>query len=154
MSELIQTDRQFSESQLRLLRILAVAMIPADGVMPSAADDRIFDEIIAGFASRQDVIVRGLAQLDELSLQLHRKSFADLDEGNRMSVVERLRSGALSFVQLFESVVIACYYRDDRVLESLGLPARAPFPHGYTVAATDWSLLDPVRRRQPFFRTP
>jgi hypothetical protein len=68
--------------------------------------------------------------------------------------VERLRSGALSFVQLFESVVIACYYRDDRVLESLGLPARAPFPHGYVVAATDWSLLDPVRRRQPFFRTP
>jgi hypothetical protein len=44
-------------------------------------------------------------------------------------------------------VVLQCYYRDDRVLRSLGLELRAPFPKGYTLEQGDWSLLDPVRAR-------
>ena len=44
-------------------------------------------------------------------------------------------------------VVLQCYYRDDRVLRSLGLELRAPFPKGYTLEQGDWSLLDPVKAR-------
>ena len=44
-------------------------------------------------------------------------------------------------------VVLQCYYRDDRVLRSLGLELRAPFPQGYTLEQGDWSLLDPVKVR-------
>ena len=44
-------------------------------------------------------------------------------------------------------VVLQCYYRDDRVLRSLGLELRAPFPKGYTLKEGDWSLLDPVKAR-------
>ena len=44
-------------------------------------------------------------------------------------------------------VVLQCYYRDDRVLRSLGLELRAPFPKGYTLEQGDWALLDPVRAR-------
>ena len=38
-------------------------------------------------------------------------------------------------------VVLQCYYRDDRVLRSLGLELRAPFPQGHVLEQGDWSLL-------------
>jgi hypothetical protein len=49
-------------------------------------------------------------------------------------------------------VVLQCYYRDDRVLRSLNLELRPPFPLGYTLEQGDWSLLDPVKARPPMWR--
>jgi hypothetical protein len=46
-----------------------------------------------------------------------------------------------------------CYYRDDRVMVSLGLEARPPFPKGHVLEQGDWSLLDSVRARKPFWRS-
>jgi hypothetical protein len=39
------------------------------------------------------------------------------------------------------------------VVEALGLEPRPPFPKGYEVPPNDPALLDPVRRRAPFFRS-
>ena len=50
-------------------------------------------------------------------------------------------------------VVLLCYYRDDRVMRSLGQEVRPPFPMGHVVEQGDWSLLDPVRARPPMYRT-
>ena len=49
-------------------------------------------------------------------------------------------------------VILQCYYRDDRVMRSLGLETRPPFPLGRTLPQGDWSLLDPVRVRPKFYR--
>ena len=49
-------------------------------------------------------------------------------------------------------VVLQCYYRDDRVLRSLGIELRAPFPKGHVLPDGDWSLLDPVKARPPSLR--
>ena len=49
-------------------------------------------------------------------------------------------------------VVLQCYYRDDRVLRSLGLELRAPFPKGYPLEQGDWSLLEPVKARPSMWR--
>ena len=49
-------------------------------------------------------------------------------------------------------VVLLCYYRDDRVMRSLGQEARPPFPKGHVAEQGDWSLLDPVRARKPRYR--
>jgi hypothetical protein len=48
--------------------------------------------------------------------------------------------------------VLQCYYRDDRVLRSLGLELRPPFPKGYGLEQGDWSLLDPVKARPLMWR--
>src|ERR1700704_1483527 len=48
--------------------------------------------------------------------------------------------------------VLQCYYRDDRVLRSLGLELRPPFPIGYPLEQGDWSLLDPVKARPSLLR--
>ena len=53
---------------------------------------------------------------------------------------------------ILNRIVLLCYYRDDRVMVSLGLELRPPFPKGHVVEQGDWSLLDPVRTRQPFWR--
>jgi hypothetical protein len=37
-------------------------------------------------------------------------------------------------------------------MHSLGQEPRPPFPKGHTVEQGDWSLLDPVKARQPFYR--
>lgn len=37
-------------------------------------------------------------------------------------------------------------------MRSLGMEVRAPFPKGFDVEPGDWSLLDPVRARAPFYR--
>ncbi len=44
------------------------------------------------------------------------------------------------------------YYRDDRVMRSLDMELRPPFPGGFTVEQGDWSLLDPVRSRPKLWR--
>src|SRR6202022_921354 len=49
-------------------------------------------------------------------------------------------------------VVLLCYYRDDRVMRSLGQEPRPPFPKGHVVEQGDWSLLDPVRKRPRMHR--
>ena len=51
----------------------------------------------------------------------------------------------MSFVQA--APALNNQYSDDRVLRSLGLELRAPFPKGYALEQGDWALLDPVRAR-------
>jgi len=51
-----------------------------------------------------------------------------------------------------ERIVLQCYYRDDRVMRSLGLEVRPPFPKGFEVEQGDWSLLDLVRARPKLYR--
>ena len=48
--------------------------------------------------------------------------------------------------------VLQCYYRDDRVVRSLGLEPRAPYPKGHVLEQGDWSLLDAVRGRPRMWR--
>ncbi|CAN5132580.1 hypothetical protein BH10PSE6_BH10PSE6_56580 [soil metagenome] len=59
--------------------------------------------------------------------------------------------GGLPFTALTR-VILLCYYRDDRVMRSLGQEPRPPFPIGHVVEQGDWSLLDPVKQRAPFYR--
>jgi hypothetical protein len=55
-------------------------------------------------------------------------------------------------VATLSRVILQCYYRDDRVVRSLGLEPRPPFPLGHTLEQGDWSLLDPVRKRARLWR--
>jgi hypothetical protein len=41
---------------------------------------------------------------------------------------------------------------DDRVMRSLGMEPRPPFPEGFEMGQGDWSLLDPVRARAKLYR--
>lgn len=153
MTDVIVTDRAFGEDQRAILRGLADLMIPAEEELPSAADPAIFAEIVDRLGERADVVTEALALIESIASGPSGAALAALAPAERLAVVSRLRAARPAFVSLFESTVAACYYRDDRVLRSLGLPARAPFPAGNAVEPTDWSMLGPVRARQPFYRS-
>lgn len=132
------------------LRALVALMIPASATyqVPGADDDSIFADILKSLERDTDDARTALTLLRELS----GGAFADLPLERRVEVaaVFKEKGGAPLFA--LNRVVLLCYYRDNRVMRSLGQEPRAPYPIGHVVEQGDWSLLDPVRRRKPFWR--
>ncbi len=144
MSELTQTQRDD-------LRTIAAMIIPAsDEYKVPGADD----------AAIQADMLKTLGRDTELVREGARSSGA-----SRRQAAGRARCGASATRSRKEfratgggaaatlvRVVLQCYYRDDRVLRSLGIELRAPFPKGHVLPDGDWSLLDPVKARPPSLR--
>ena len=152
MANIISTDSVFSERQKQLLAMLADMMIPAGGDLPSAADPEIFVRTLQELGANESMVVRGLTTLAERAEEKYQTSFAALDAADRTALIDELNTLDPVFIQVLQAGVVGSYYQDDRVLLALGLSARSPHPGGYGVPATDWSLLDPVRQRQPFYK--
>jgi hypothetical protein len=132
------------------LRVVAGMIIPASAEygVPGADDAAIQADILATLG-RDAELVRDA--LDHLAC-LAGMPLANLDETSRQAVAAQFRgSGGVAAATLIR-VVLQCYYRDDRVLRSLGLELRPPFPQGYALEQGDWSLLDPVRARPSMWR--
>ena len=127
------------------LRTVAAMMIPAseEYKVPGADDAAIQADILATLGRDTK---RVAAALDYLA-RLADGPLAALDAERREAVAREFRaSGGVAAATLIR-VVLQCYYRDDRVLRSLGLELRAPFPKGHSLEDGDWSLLDPVKSR-------
>ena len=116
--------------------------------VPGADDADIQADILATLG-RDTGMVR--AALDHLA-RLAGKPLAELDSEKRDAVAGEFRATGGAAAAALVRVVLQCYYRDDRVLRSLGHELRAPFPKGYTLEQGDWSLLDPVKARPPSLR--
>ena len=137
-----------SADQCRSLRCLAEMMIPASAEydVPGAGDEAIFGEILRSLGRDAGPVTAVLQTLDADG------PFADLDLQRRDAVAAQLREtggGALAYLT---RIILQCYYRDDRVMRSLGLEPRPPYPKGFEVEQGDWSLLDPVRARPKLYR--
>ena len=144
-------DHDLDPQQIRDLCALATAIIPpgpAYGV-PGADDELIFGDILKSLERDHDDICRALAHLTTLA----GGAFADLETARRAEVTAAFRESGGAPLAALVRVVLLCYYRDDRVMRSLGQEPRAPFPKGHVVEQGDWSLLDPVRARAPMYRT-
>ena len=79
-------------------------------------------------------------------------SFANLAADRRAEVAASFKTEGGRPLFALNRVVLLCYYRDDRVMRSLGQEPRSPFPKGHVVEQGDWSLLDPVKKRTPIYR--
>lgn len=140
----------FSTRERALLAAFAAAVLPADDAfaLPAASDPAILAAAHAILASRAREVVRALDALDAQA----DGAYVSAPEAERLAVAEAaLHARAPGFGTLMTGVLQA-YYQDDRVMVSLGMPPRPPFPQGYEVPSGDWSLLDPVRARAPFWR--
>lgn len=132
------------------LRTIAAMIIPASAEyrVPAADDDIIQADIIATLGRDTKLVV---AALDHLA-RLAGMPLADLEPAARDGVAQQFRSTGGAAAATLVRVVLQCYYRDDRVLHSLGLELRAPFPKGHILPDGDWSLLDPVKARPASLR--
>ena len=127
------------------LRTIAAMIVPPSEEyrVPGADDDIIQADIIATLGRDARPVA---AALDHLA-RLAGMTLSDLEAAARESVAQQFRSAGGVPAATLVRVVLQCYYRDDRVLRSLGLDLRAPFPKGYVLPDGDWSLLDPVKAR-------
>lgn len=128
---------------------MAGMMIPPDeqfGV-PGADDAVIFADIVGSIGRDLGEVRDALAQLAALA----GGAFADLDATRAEMVTQTFhaRGGAAATLG---RVILQCYYRNDRVLRSLGHEPRAPFPIGRVLEQGDWTLLDAVRGRATLWR--
>jgi len=154
MSEdrLIAAEHTFSLKQRDLLRLIVADMIPPskEFAVPGADDPLIFADILSAARSAETAVAECLEIADGIARECSGESLVDLDADGRTQVFAAIRKLPAMF--LLVSLTLQCYYRDTRVMQSLGMEARPPFPGGYEVEAGDWSLLDPVRARKPFYR--
>ena len=120
------------------LRTIAAMIIPesAEYRVPGADDTRIQADILATLGRDTKQVAAALDHLAPL---------AKLDPTRREAVAKEFRANGGAPAATLVRVVLQCYYRDDRVLRSLGLELRPPFPKGHVLPDGDWSLLDPVK---------
>jgi hypothetical protein len=128
-----------SDSECEQLHRIAGILIPPSeqfGV-PGADDPVIFADIVKS-------IGRDLADV--------RTALARLEGRGADGILDTVSSASDGAMMVLGRVILQCYYRDDRVLLSLGVEPRPPFPKGHVLEQGDWSLLDVVRQRKPFWR--
>jgi hypothetical protein len=130
-------DRTLTESQIADLRCLAGMIIPASAKhgVPGADDDVIFADILTSIGRDRDRVLAALAKLRTLA----GGPFVDLDSAHRGEVAGKLRAEGGGPTSVLTRIVL--------------LEVRPPFPKGHVVEQGDWSLLDPVRSRRPFWRS-
>ncbi len=139
-----------TDAEVRDLHALAGMMIPASSAygVPGADDELIFADIVKNLERDTADAQSALKQLAELS----GGAFADLAPERCAEVAVRFKQEGGTPLASLNRVVLLCYYRDDRVMRSLGQDPRSPFPKGHVVEQGDWSLLDPVKKRAPMWR--
>jgi hypothetical protein len=146
----MSADNQLTRTQCNDLRTVAAMIVPAsDAYKVPGADDAAIQADILATLGRDTGLVS--AALDHLA-KLAGGPLAELNADRRDAVALEFRKQGGAAAATLVRVVLQCYYRDDRVLRSLGLELRAPFPKGYVLPDGDWSLLDPVKARQAKLR--
>ena len=137
-NELIAKDQPLSDTARATLAALVGAMIPAseEYSVPGAGDPEIFNDILKTAAALLPLLAAAVEPLD----------------ATRTDLVDAFGSAHADLFPALVGIVAQCYYRDDRVMASLDMEPRPPFPDGFDVEDGDWSLLDPVRKRAPMYR--
>jgi hypothetical protein len=146
----MSADNQLTRVQRDDLRTIAAMIVPASDEykVPGADDAAIQADIVATLGRDIRLVTAALDHLARLAGQ----PLAELDAARRDAVAQAFRKQGGAAAATLVRVVLQCYYRDDRVLRSLGLELRAPFPKGYVLPDGDWSLLDPVKARSGTLR--
>jgi hypothetical protein len=152
--DILIESNALSTEQWDALRAIADVIIPpsAEHGIPGAGDEAICKNILLDGHKLIDKIVLALDTLEQMANDAHASRFTKLTQMQREAVALSFQDEHADAANMLQALAAQCYYRDDRVLLSLGMEARAPFPEGYEVDEGDWSVLDPVRRRQAFHR--
>lgn len=136
---------ELTQAQRDDLRSIAAMIIPASDEyqVPGADDAAIQADMLDTLGRDTEPVAQALDHLARLAGQ----PLAALDAARRDAVIAEFRATGGAPAATLVRVVLQCYYRDDRVLRSLGIELRAPFPKGHVLPDGDWSLLDPVKTR-------
>ena len=139
-----------SPDQQRTLASVAALMIPASAefAVPGADDPAILADMLKSLGRDGPPVREALARLDTLAAG----GFAEAAKVRQEDAAAAFRAEGGAPLAALSRLILQCYYRDDRVMRSLNMERRPPFPKGHVVEQGDWSLLDPVRKRPKMWR--
>ena len=152
--ELITSDGLNTKDQTTL-SVLLSALLPGSEKLgvPPGNNAAVLEDIQATIRiSALEMISDGLDELRKLALEQLAREFDSLSNPLRVQLFELMRSTNGAFYGTLSSVIVQCYYRNDQVMESLGMEPRPPYPKGHEVPQGDFNLLDPVRARGKIWR--
>ena len=146
----IVSEGSYSIQEIGVLKGLFDNIIPAspDARFPSGADPEIFEDFIASSENFRELVIQAILLLQELS----GSDYLELSPADSEQVTKQFYASRTGSVTTLLSLLVQCYYRDDRVLESIGMESRAPYPEGFEVENGDWELLEPVKSRGRIYR--
>ena len=150
----IATDSPFSDNERRTLLALVGSVIPAnvEHGLPGADDADIAADILATARSFHATVADALRHIESIAKERYDAAYADLDPTTRATLARDLSRSRFAGVGTLITITAQCYYRDDRVMQSLGMAPRSPYPDGFDIPQGDWSLLEPVRQRGRIYK--
>jgi hypothetical protein len=148
-------DAPLCAAEQRTLAALLDELVPPaeDAGLPGAGELGLAASVGEELRTRLGAALReALRTLDARAREAGVEGFATLAREARAEVLRALEARAPGLLAGLALPTYVAYYQQPRVLEALGLEPRPPFPKGHAVPPTDFSILDPVRRRAPFYR--
>jgi hypothetical protein len=117
------SNDSLSEAEIGTLREIAGTMVPADAELgvPGADDPTILADIVKSVGRDLPLVRKALADIAG-------EGFAALDRDKREALINDIYKSGGAPVMALGRVILAAYYRDDRVLFALKHEAREPFP--------------------------
>jgi len=153
--DLISSDGLPAEQQ-NCIRKIAAQMIPAstEFQVPGADDPNIIGNILQRLGRQASMVAQIYHSLEQASMGKFEQPCTEInDESFNLLLADfRNQQGALTASLMV--TVVACYYEDKRVLDSIEHEARPPFPLGHKLKQGNWDLLEPVKSRPKFYRQP
>lgn len=148
-----------SPEQTRTLTCVLDQIVPpsADGRLPGAGQLGLAAAIEQGVRERPELepgLLEGLAALEACARARSADGFVDVAAAERRALLDQAASQVPGFLLPLVFQTLVAYYAHPAVLEALGHEPRPPYPKGYDVPPTDFSILDPVRERDPIYRRP
>ena len=117
--------------------------------VPGADDNAIFSALLLRAEATKymrDNMADFLASFGGL------ETVANLDDAAFTQWVGEVQTAQHRFLTTTLALLAQTYYQHPTVLAALGIDGGPPFPRGNKLEQGDWSLLDPVKNRKPFFR--
>jgi len=126
-----------------------------DELLPPRDEGRLSGAGALGLADGVDTATRASPLRPAIAAALASLAAGGFSARSKPEKLARLQALAQEAPAVFQALLVqayGAYYTHPSVVEALGLPPRPPFPKGYDVPPTDFSLLDPVRRRAKLYR--
>ena len=151
---LITSDISLSNEDRETFQTFVGKVIPESNEykVPGSDDPNIFAEILAAAQSSASLITNGLKIINTSAEKRYGESFNTLMEEQQSELLDDLQNAPVPAIRTIVSIAAQCYYRDDRVMESLGMEIRSPYPGGFEVEQGNWSLLDAVKEKDKLYR--
>ena len=153
--DLISSDGLPAEHQ-NCIRKIAGQMIPAstEFQLPGADDPSIMGNILQRLGRQANMVAQIYHRLEQASLEKFEQPCTEIDDEAFNLLLTDFRNQQETLAASLMVTVVACYYEDKRVLDSIEHEARPPFPLGHKLQQGNWDLLEPVKSRPKFYRQP